>query len=151
FKIRPACAGIGMDPALVAFALRLTGTAFSGGPHRSQSGAGRPECGFRRRQCGVNRPRCAAVQVGRRPLPRRGRCGAAPWLRMPIAMAASENAPGGNSCKPREKVMFHRISMAAVLTLVFCTVDAANAATYCAKFVGGPERVASGERGQCDF
>jgi len=46
--------------------------------------------------------------------------------------------------------MFHRISAAVVLSLVFCTVDA-NAATYCAKFVGGPERVASGDRGQCDF
>jgi hypothetical protein len=35
--------------------------------------------------------------------------------------------------------------------LVVGTVDFANAATYCAKYVGGTERVKSGARSQCNF
>jgi hypothetical protein len=47
--------------------------------------------------------------------------------------------------------MFSPITMATVLGLIFCTMGAANAATYCAKYVGGQERVGSGARSQCEF
>ena len=47
--------------------------------------------------------------------------------------------------------MFRPISVATVLGLVLCTVGDANAAKYCAKYVGGQERVASGARSQCEF
>jgi hypothetical protein len=43
------------------------------------------------------------------------------------------------------------ITMATVLGLIFFSVGTANAATYCAKYVGGPERVGSGARSQCEF
>ena len=47
--------------------------------------------------------------------------------------------------------MFRPITIAAVLGVILCTVGAANAATYCAKYVGGHERVHSGARSQCEF
>jgi len=35
---------------------------------------------------------------------------------------------------------------------ILCTVGSANAVTYCAHYIGGPERVAPGSpRSQCDF
>jgi len=37
------------------------------------------------------------------------------------------------------------------LGLILCTMGAANSATYCAKYVGGQERVGSGARSQCEF
>jgi len=45
--------------------------------------------------------------------------------------------------------MFRAITM----TVLFLGTlgGAANAATYCAKYVGGPERIDSGARSQCDF
>jgi hypothetical protein len=44
------------------------------------------------------------------------------------------------------------IAIIAVLCVstIICT-SSSNAATYCAKYVGGPERVASGARSQCEF
>ena len=47
--------------------------------------------------------------------------------------------------------MFRPITMATVLGVFLCTIGAANAATYCAKYVGGHERVGSGARSQCEF
>jgi hypothetical protein len=47
--------------------------------------------------------------------------------------------------------MFRPITIAAVLGVILCTVGAANAATYCAKYIGGHERVHSGARSQCEF
>ncbi len=47
--------------------------------------------------------------------------------------------------------MLRLITAATVLGLVLCTAGVANAAKYCAKYVGGQERVASGARSQCDF
>jgi hypothetical protein len=47
--------------------------------------------------------------------------------------------------------MFRPITIAAVLGIILCTVGAANAATYCAKYIGGHERVHSGARSQCEF
>jgi hypothetical protein len=35
---------------------------------------------------------------------------------------------------------------------ILCIVSSANAATYCAHYIGGPERVAAGApRSQCEF
>ena len=48
-----------------------------------------------------------------------------------------------------EEGMFRPITIAAVLSL--CIVGPTNAATYCAKYVGGQERVGSGARSQCEF
>lgn len=48
-----------------------------------------------------------------------------------------------------EKGMFRPITIAAVLSLGI--VGPTNAATYCAKYVGGQERVGSGARSQCEF
>lgn len=48
-----------------------------------------------------------------------------------------------------EKGMFRPITIAAVLSLWI--VGPTNAATYCAKYVGGQERVGSGARSQCEF
>ncbi len=47
--------------------------------------------------------------------------------------------------------MFRPTTVATVLGLVLCTVGNANAAMYCAKYVGGEERVGSGARSQCEF
>jgi hypothetical protein len=47
--------------------------------------------------------------------------------------------------------MFRSIIVAAAMGIVLCAVVPANAATYCAKYVGGPERVDSGDRSQCNF
>ena len=47
--------------------------------------------------------------------------------------------------------MFRPITIAAVLGVILCTVGAANAATYCAKYIGGHERIHSGARSQCEF
>jgi hypothetical protein len=49
--------------------------------------------------------------------------------------------------------MFRWITIVAFLwmSVIICTVGTANAATYCAKYVGGPERMASGARSQCEF
>ena len=47
--------------------------------------------------------------------------------------------------------MFRPTTLATVLALILCTAGAANAATYCAKYVGGHERVGSGARSQCEF
>ena len=46
--------------------------------------------------------------------------------------------------------MFRAITVATVLFLGTLG-GAANAATYCAKYVGGPERIDSGAQIQCDF
>jgi len=46
--------------------------------------------------------------------------------------------------------MFRPTTVAAVLGLVLCTAGTADAAKYCAKYVGGPERV-TGPRSQCEF
>jgi hypothetical protein len=44
------------------------------------------------------------------------------------------------------------IGIIAVLCLsTIAYTGSGNAATYCAKYVGGPERVASGARSQCEF
>jgi hypothetical protein len=43
--------------------------------------------------------------------------------------------------------MFHPITIATVLGIILCTVGVANAATYCAQYVGGHK----GARGQCHF
>jgi hypothetical protein len=40
--------------------------------------------------------------------------------------------------------MIRQITMATGLGVILCTMGAANAATYCAKYVGGHERVGSG-------
>jgi len=45
--------------------------------------------------------------------------------------------------------MFRPIIMAAALGIVLGTIGAANAATYCASYVGGPERATS--RSVCHF
>jgi len=49
--------------------------------------------------------------------------------------------------------MFRLTGLATALGmgLILCTMGAANSATYCAKYVGGQERVGSGARSQCDF
>jgi hypothetical protein len=49
--------------------------------------------------------------------------------------------------------MFRWITVTTVLCVsaVICTIGSGNAATYCAKYVGGPERIASGARSQCEF
>ncbi len=47
--------------------------------------------------------------------------------------------------------MFRPTTVATVLSVFLCTMGAANAATYCAKYVGGQERVGSGARSQCEF
>lgn len=49
--------------------------------------------------------------------------------------------------------MFRRITMIIGLSVgtIICTIGSGNAATYCAKYVGGPERMASGARSQCEF
>jgi len=49
--------------------------------------------------------------------------------------------------------MFRSITVITVLwvSAIICTVGSGNAATYCAKYVGGPERIASGARSQCEF
>lgn len=47
--------------------------------------------------------------------------------------------------------MFRLINVAIVLSLTLCTAGVANAAKYCAKYVGGEERVGSGARSQCEF
>ena len=49
--------------------------------------------------------------------------------------------------------MFRRMTVITVLSLsaTICTIGPGNAATYCAKYVGGPERIASGARSQCEF
>jgi hypothetical protein len=49
--------------------------------------------------------------------------------------------------------MFRRITMIIGLSVgtSICTVGSGNAATYCAKYVGSPERIASGARSQCEF
>ena len=45
--------------------------------------------------------------------------------------------------------MFRPIAAVATLCIVLGTICAANAATYCASYVGGPERANS--RSQCHF
>jgi len=45
--------------------------------------------------------------------------------------------------------MFRPIMIAAALGIFLGTLGAANAATYCASYVGGPERETS--RSQCHF
>jgi hypothetical protein len=45
--------------------------------------------------------------------------------------------------------MFRPITMAAVLSLVLGAIGVANAATYCASYVGGPERANS--RSTCHY
>ena len=47
--------------------------------------------------------------------------------------------------------MIRQITMATGLGVILCTMGAANAATYCAKYVGGHERVGSGARSQCEY
>ena len=47
--------------------------------------------------------------------------------------------------------MFRPITITTAVGIIFCAMVSANAATYCAKYVGGPERVGSGDRSQCDF
>ena len=49
--------------------------------------------------------------------------------------------------------MFRWIAVSTVLSVsvIICTIGSSNAATYCAKYVGGPERIASGARSQCQF
>lgn len=43
------------------------------------------------------------------------------------------------------------IALALGMGIAIGTMDFANAATYCAKYVGGTERVKSGARSQCNF
>ena len=45
--------------------------------------------------------------------------------------------------------MFRPITVAAVLSIALGAIGAANAATYCASYVGGPERATS--RSQCTY
>jgi hypothetical protein len=45
--------------------------------------------------------------------------------------------------------MFRLLTMAAALGFVLCSVTSADAATYCASFVGGKEK--AGARSQCVF
>jgi len=49
--------------------------------------------------------------------------------------------------------MFRWITVTTVLCVsaIIGTIGSGNAATYCAKYVGGPERIASGARIQCEF
>jgi hypothetical protein len=47
--------------------------------------------------------------------------------------------------------MFRSITVATAMGIILCTLASANAATYCAKYVGGPERIDSGDRSQCNF
>jgi hypothetical protein len=49
--------------------------------------------------------------------------------------------------------MFRSLAIVTALGigLAISTTDFANAATYCAKYVGGKERVTSGARSQCNF
>jgi hypothetical protein len=48
-----------------------------------------------------------------------------------------------------EEIMFRAKVIAAALGLVFCGASAAEAAKYCAAFVGGPEMKSA--RSQCKF
>jgi hypothetical protein len=45
--------------------------------------------------------------------------------------------------------MFRAITVAATLSLFLCGASAADAAKYCASYVGGPEM--KGARSQCKF
>ncbi|HVY57047.1 MAG TPA: hypothetical protein VHA77_04280 [Xanthobacteraceae bacterium] len=47
--------------------------------------------------------------------------------------------------------MLRPITLATAFGLVLCTAGFAQAATYCAEYVGGSERVGSGARSQCNF
>ena len=47
--------------------------------------------------------------------------------------------------------MFRLITVGTALSLILCTAGIANAAKYCAKYVGGEERVGTGARSQCEF
>jgi hypothetical protein len=49
--------------------------------------------------------------------------------------------------------MFRSLAIVSALGIgvVIGTMDLASAATYCAKYVGGTERVTSGARSQCNF
>ena len=49
--------------------------------------------------------------------------------------------------------MLRSMTLAAVLgtSVLIGTMSVANAATYCAKYVGGSERMHSGARSQCNF
>jgi hypothetical protein len=49
--------------------------------------------------------------------------------------------------------MFRWVTIVTVLwiSVIICATGSSNAATYCAKYVGGAERVASGARSQCEF
>jgi hypothetical protein len=47
--------------------------------------------------------------------------------------------------------MLRQITMASVLGVILFTIGSANAANYCAHYVGGHERVGSGARSQCHF
>ena len=41
---------------------------------------------------------------------------------------------------------------ASAMFVILCTMGSANAATYCAHFIGGPERVSPGApRSECEF
>ena len=49
--------------------------------------------------------------------------------------------------------MFRTMTLSAILgsALLIGTTSLASAATYCAKYVGGAERMHSGARSQCNF
>ena len=51
----------------------------------------------------------------------------------------------------KEEFMLRLTTIAAAFGLVICSLGSANAATYCASYVGGHERVGSGARSQCGF
>jgi len=43
-------------------------------------------------------------------------------------------------------------TVASAIFVLLCTIGSANAVTYCAHYIGGPERVSPGApRSQCDF
>ncbi len=45
--------------------------------------------------------------------------------------------------------MFRALTIATALGIIVCSTGAVNAATYCASFVGGPEK--AGARSHCHF
>jgi hypothetical protein len=47
--------------------------------------------------------------------------------------------------------MLRSVTVVTAMGIVLCALAPANAAPYCAKYVGGPERIESGDRSQCNF
>jgi hypothetical protein len=48
-----------------------------------------------------------------------------------------------------EEIMFRSITIASALSIILFSMSSADAATYCASFVGGKEK--AGARSQCVF